>query len=92
MRCKAQLKGDISSNSTCLAREISVSLKHPFSVTLQIALRASKDFGPIISDLWRAGQQTVRLVEALEPSALLEVHVGPRNTRYYQEVREFEHV
>lgn len=39
------------------------------------------------SNLWRAGRDTVRRVEALEPSAVLEIHVGPRNARYYQEVR-----
>lgn len=36
--------------------------------------------------MWRAGTQTVRRVEAVEPSAILEIHVGPRKTRYYQEV------
>ncbi|CAM9095038.1 unnamed protein product, partial [Ectocarpus fasciculatus] len=35
---------------------------------------------------WRAGPQTVRRIEALAPSALLEVHVGPRSTRYYKEI------
>lgn len=28
----------------------------------------------------------MRRLEALEPSAILDVHLGPRNTRYYQEV------
>ncbi|CAM9328165.1 unnamed protein product, partial [Laminaria digitata] len=35
---------------------------------------------------WRAGRRTVRRVDALEPSALVEVHTGPRNTRYYKEI------
>lgn len=30
---------------------------------------------------------TVRRIEALAPSALLEVLLGPRNSRYYQQVR-----
>ncbi len=50
----------------------------------QVALRVSEDASP--PSFWRAGSQTVRRLEALEPSALLEVHLGPRNTRYYQEV------
>eukprot|EP00752_Nemacystus_decipiens_P012918 g11433.t1 len=35
---------------------------------------------------WGAGPQTVRRLEAREPSALLEIHTGPRKTRYYQEI------
>lgn len=37
-------------------------------------------------NLWRAGHDTVRRIETFEPSALLEVHVGPRKTRHYQQV------
>ncbi|CAM9792580.1 unnamed protein product [Hapterophycus canaliculatus] len=49
-----------------------------------VALRVPEDSSN--PNCWRAGPQTVRRVEALEPSALLEVHVGPRNTRHYQKV------
>eukprot|EP00904_Undaria_pinnatifida_P002624 jgi/Undpi1/12362/HiC_scaffold_5.g02034.m1 len=35
---------------------------------------------------WRAGRRTVRRLEALEPSALIEVHAGSRNTRHYKEI------
>ncbi|CAM9759266.1 unnamed protein product [Pylaiella littoralis] len=49
-----------------------------------VALRLSEDTAR--PGFWRAGPQTVRRVEAVEPSAVLEVHVGPRKTRYYQEI------
>ncbi|CAM9465418.1 unnamed protein product, partial [Scytosiphon promiscuus] len=53
-----------------------------------VAFRAPED--PSNPTCWKAGPQTVRRVEALEPSALLQVHVGPRNTRHYQMVDAVE--
>ena len=52
---------------------------------LQVAVRVSDNDSDRTT--WRAGRRTVRRVDALEPSALIEVHTGPRNTRHYQEVR-----
>eukprot|EP00903_Cladosiphon_okamuranus_P016267 g15002.t2 len=49
-----------------------------------VALKVAEDDSR--PGLWRAGPQTVRRLEAIEPAALLEIHVGPRKTRYYQEI------
>lgn len=60
-------------------------MNSPALYYLQVALRTPEESSR--EACWRAGPQTVRRIEALAPSALLEVHVGPRSTRYYKEVR-----
>lgn len=59
---------------------------HVIPIHRQVAKKVPEDTSR--PGFWRAGPQTVRRLEALEPSALLEIHTGPRSMRYYQEVGE----
>lgn len=73
---------DLSPQATLVGFPLDMSIA--FLSCAQVATRVPQEIPS--SEFWRAGRETVRRVEALEPSALLEVHLGIRSTRFYQEV------
>ncbi|CAM9378233.1 unnamed protein product [Ascophyllum nodosum] len=49
-----------------------------------VALRVPRDASS--PHIWRGGPKTVRMLEALEPSALLDIQLGQPKMRYYREI------